>query len=329
MKKTMLVMMMAVSASALAQTRVQTVALEKGWNAVWLEVQPVAPSLGEIFADAPVDIVAGFAKPVSEAQFVKNTTVNLQSLSGWNVWYAPHRADAPLSRLQQMTADMGYLVHALEPVTLTVRGTVSGAAPKWTPNRFNLVGVTVAAQGGPTFRQFFQGSGAHNHNKIYRLVNGIWRQVLASDAEAPRPGEAFWIYCDGGSAFQGPVAVTPNTPSGLALVGTMTGDVTFLNASPHPLTITLALVTDEGNAALPLAAVVRTVLPDETAMADMPIDFPDGAWTQDFPAFESGAGVTLPFALRIKEMAKGSYTGLLKVTTDLGTERWVPVRAEY
>jgi len=315
------------ASAASAQTRVQTVALEKGWNAVWLEVQPEFASPGDVFGDAPVDIVAGYVKPVSEAQFAKSTAVNVQSLSGWNVWYAPHRADAPLSRLRQLRGDMGYLVHALAPATVTVRGTVSGAAFCWTPNRFNLAGFTVAAQGAPTFRQFFQGSPAHNHNKVYRLAEGVWRQVLNPDAEAMRPGEAFWVFCAGGSDWQGPLAVAANASAGLMLVGALPGEVTFKNASPHPLGVTLALVTEDGNAALPLAAVIKAVLPDTAGVTDVPIDFPDGAWSQDFPALEAGGGLKLPFALRIKEAAQGGSTGLLKVTTDLGTETWVPVRA--
>jgi len=319
----------ALGVSALAQTRTQTVALEKGWNAVWLEVQPVDASPADVFAGLPVDIVAGYATPVSEAQFVKNTAVNVQSLAGWNVWYAPHRADAPLTQLQRLNADMGLLVHALEPATLTLHGTVTGRAFRWTPNRFNLAGFTVAAQGGPTFRQFFQGSPAHNHNKIYRLANGIWRQVLNPDAEAFRPGEAFWIYCASGSDYQGPLSVKANTPMGLALNGALPGELTFRNAAPHPLGLTLALVTDEGNAALPLAAVVKAILPEASGLTSMPIDFPDGAWTQAFPEVAAGKGLSLPIALRVKDFAPGSYTGLLKATSDIGTETWIPVRVEY
>jgi len=316
-------------APVFAQMRTQTVTLEKGWNAVWLEVQPENPWLDEIFADLPVDIVAGYVQPVSAAQFAKSTAVNLQTLAGWNVWYAPRRADAPLSRLQRFTANVGYLLHTLEPVTLTVRGTVPGAEVRWTPNRFNLVGFPVAAQGGPSFRQFFEGSKAHNHNKIYRLVDGTWRQVLNTDAEAMRPGEAFWIYCDSGSDFQGPLSVTANASVGLMLNGAVPATLTFRNVTAHPLSVMLALVTEEDNAALPMAAVIRTAVPDTAGLVEMPIDFPAGAWTQAFPALEAGDGVTLPLALRIKELQRGSYTGLLKVTTDLGTETWVPVRAEY
>lgn len=316
------------SVPAWAQVRTQAVSLEKGWNAVWIEVEPETPGLADIFDGKPVDIVAGYTKPVSEAQFVKNTAVNVQSLAGWNTWYAPYRADAPLSRLHRFNADTGYLVHALEAMTLSIPGTVTGGAVRWTPNRFNLVGFGVAEQGGPTFKEFFQGSTAHNHNKIYRLADGVWRQVLTPASEVLRTGEAFWVYCDGASDYQGPLSVTANTKMGLVLNGSLKGSVEFGNATPHPLAFTLEQVVAGGNADLPLAAVVSAALPTAVRLADTPVDFPSGVWTQEFPAFEAGGGVTLPFILRVKDIEAGSYAGLLKVTTDLGSVTWLPVHAE-
>ena len=312
---------------AWAQTRTQTVTLEKGWNAVWLEVQPTVRSLSEVFEGLPVDIVAGYSQPVSEAQFVKNTAVNIQTLAGWNVWYAPHRADASLSRLHRFSANSGYLVHALDAVALTIQGMVTGDRVRWTPNRFNLVGFSVAAQGGPTFKEFFQGSKAHNHNKIYRLANGVWRQVLAPANETFRSGEAFWIYCDGASEYQGPLTVKANTPVGLILNGSLQGTLEFSNASPHPLAYSMEQVADNGNAVLPLAAVVIAVSTNAAGPVNMPISLPDGAAAQDFPSLDAGKGLSLPIVLRIGEMQSGSYTGMFKVTTDLGTQTWVPIRA--
>ena len=320
-----------VTLSLHAQTRTQTVPLAKGWNAVWLEVQPAEASPEDVFRDMPVDIVAGYTRPVSEAQFAKNKSVNLQSLAGWNVWYAPYRADAPLTRLQRMNADTAYLVHTTEAATLSITGTVTGAAMKWTPGRFNLVGFTVAAQGGPTFRQLFEGSAAHNHNKIYRLANGVWRQVLQTDAEAPRPGEAFWIWCEGGSDYQGPLWVKPNTSIGLVLGGSTPAAVEFGNASKHPLSFTMSPVVDENNAAIPLAAMIKVLAPDAAGfqgIVDVPVDFPDGEWTQDFPEYEAGDGVSLSFVLRVKDMPPGKRAGLLKVSSDIGTETWIPVYGE-
>ena len=330
MRKMMIGMMALAAVAAEAQTRTQVIALEKGWNAVWLEVQPGVASPGDVFNGALVDIVAGYVKPVSEAQFAKNTAVNVQALSGWNVWYAPHRADAPLSRLHGMGSGMGYLVHALEAAVVEVRGTVEPAELRWTPNRFNLAGFAVAAQGGPTFKQLFEASPAHNHNKIYRLANGAWRQVLQPDAEAPRPGEAFWIWCEGGSSYQGPLYVKANSPTGMVLGGDEPAGLEFGNASLHPLTFTLGLVVDDANEDIPLAVMVKTVAPEAEGfqgLVDVPVEFPAGAWTQAFPEYGPGDGVLLPLALRKKEMSQGKHKGLLKVETDLGTLAWVPVWA--
>lgn len=311
-----------------AQTRTQTIPLVKGWNAVWLEVQPTNSALAAVFAGVPADIVAAYTLPVSEAQFVQNTAVNVQTLAGWNVWYAPYRADAPLTQLTRVGANTGYLIHALDDAVLAVRGEVPGeAAVRWTPGRFNLVGFPVADPGGPTFKQFFSGSPAHNHTKIYRLADGAWRQVLAPDSETLRSGEAFWIYCDGTSDYQGPLSVKVNSVAGLVLAGALKGEIEFRNATTHPLGFSLEQVLADGAAGLPLAAVVKVAVSNHVGLAEAPVDFPDGAWTQAFPEYDAGKGVTLPFALRVKDIQPGQHTGLLKVTTDLGTETWVPVRA--
>ena len=312
---------------AWAQTRPQTVALEKGWNAVWLEVQPTNASVTAFFAGMPVDIVAAYTLPVSEAQFVKNTAVNVQTLAGWNVWYAPYRADAPLTRLDMLAVNTGYLIHALDAVTLTFSGEVVAERIRWTPNSYNLVGFPVAARGGPTFSEFFQGPAAHNHNKIYRLVNGGWRQVLNPANETLRSGEAFWVYCDGASDFQGPLSVKASSTLGLVLGDATKGSIEFRNASAHPLAFSLEQVPEAGKAALPLASVIMMPSSNTIAMVDMPIDFPDGTWVQDFPAFDAGKGMTLPVMLRVGDVKPGTYSGLLKITTDLGTETWLPVRA--
>ena len=310
-----------------AQTRTQTVLLAKGWNAVWLEVAPQEGSPDSLFEGKPVDIVAGYTLPVSEAQFAKSTAVNVQTLAGWTVWYAPRRADAPLSRLGRLTGNKGYLIHALEPVTLEIRGEVLMADVRWTPDCYNLVGFSVQTPGGPTFKQFFRGSPAHNHNKIYRLVNGTWRQVLAPDAEAMRAGEAFWIYCDGPSDYPGPLQVLTSAKLGLHLTETGTSNLSFLNRADHPLAFTLEQVT-AGNSDVPMSALLTVFKDDVVGQAGpAPVDFPAGAWTQEFPAYDAGAGVTLPLALRPQGLAKGTYTSLLKVVTDLGSVTYVPVTA--
>jgi hypothetical protein len=312
---------------AWAQARTQTISLGKGWNAVWLEVEPEPAAPEALFGGKPIDIAALYAVPVSSAQFVENPAVNVQTLGGWTVWFAPHRADAPLSRLGRLVANKGYLIHALEAVTLEVRGEVRLTEARWTPDSYNLVGFPVQTPGAPTFKQFFQGSSAHNHSKIYRLVNGTWRQVLSPDAETLRSGEAFWIYCDGASDYPGPLQVTPGTKLGVYLTEKGTCALSFLNRTTHPLAFTLEqLPADSGG--VPMSAVVAVYQDNVVGKAGgAPVDFPAGAWSQLFPTYEAGTGVTVPLALRPQELTKGTTTSLLKVTTDLGSVTYVPVTA--
>jgi hypothetical protein len=189
------------------------------------------------------------------------------------------------------------------------------------------VGFTLQTQGGPTFRQFFQGSPAHNHNKIYRLANGRWRQVLVPDAELMRSGEAFWIYCDGASDYPGPLQVSCSAKVGVCLTLTGACNVSFMNRMPYPLSFTLEQVT-LNNCDVPMSALVAVYRDNIVGKTgDLPIDFPAGDWSQVFPAYETGTGVTLPLALRPQGLAKGTYNSLLKVTTDLGSVTYLPVTA--
>lgn len=313
--------------AAAAQTRTQTVSLTKGWNAVWLEVEPETAVLEALFEGQPVDIVAAYTLPVSEAQFVKSTDLNVQSLAGWSVWYAPHRADAPLSRLSRLAVNHGYLMHALEAATLTVRGKVRLSEARWTPNSYNLVGFSVQEQGAPTFKQFFQGSPAHNHAKIYRLASGVWRKVLTPDAETLRSGEAFWIYCDGASDYPGPLMVRAGSKQGVFVTDSTTCDVAFLNRTIHPLAFTLEQVTEQ-NDDVPLAAMVRLYQNGVMGVAgEAPVRFDSGNGSQTFPSYEAGEGVTVPLALRPQGLASGTYQSLLKVTSDLGSVTYLPLTA--
>jgi biotin carboxyl carrier protein len=95
-------------------------------------------------------------------------------------------------------------------------GRVTGAPVAWQPDAFNFTGASVAAVGGPTFAQYFAGSSALKNQTIYRMVDGRWKQVIQPSAESMRSGEAFWIFCEGSSDYQGPLRVE-TTGQALAL----------------------------------------------------------------------------------------------------------------
>lgn len=313
--------------SAQAQAlRTQTVVLTPGWNAVYLEVNPTVSDPARLFAGTPVEVAAALMTPGSDAQFVLNPSANLLSAYGWAVWYAPARPDAFLSTLFGINGATPYLMYAATNATVEISGTVATESPGWTPNAFNFVGFPVADTSAPTFRQFFEGSPAHNHNRLYRLVDGTWRQVLNPGAATMRSGEAFWIYCDGRSDYTGPLEVSTQPATGVYLSSQAGSEVIFRNRTDHPISFAVEHVVDPA-LPIPLSAPVRAL--DEAAggLRTLSVHFDGGYFKQDFPPLEAGEAIRLPLALRLQDAGPGERYSLLKVTTDMGTVAYIPVTA--
>lgn len=305
-------------------SRTQDISLEKGWNAVFVEVQPHQDAPGQVFAGVPVDKVATlFENPVTD-QFVTDPGIALGSTSGWGVWYAPELPEAFLKSLDAINGNRGYLVHAKQPCRVSITGSVEVEPTEWRADAFNLVGFSVAELGAPTFAQYFGGSKAHAGQAIYRLVKGRWKKVLQPSAETLRPGEAFWIYCKGPSDFQGPLRVETTSHQGLVL-GEESASVVIRNACTHPLTPTLHHLPAAGPP-VPLSIVVRTYGSPAEPVASAATPMPAGPWVQALPALESGGAVAVPFRCRREAMSQPGQASLLKITTDLGSVHWLPVR---
>lgn len=304
--------------------RVQEIALSAGWNAVYLAVQPVESAPEKVFAGLPVDTVATlFENPVSN-QFVTDPSVDLFKSQGWGVWYAPGKPEAFLKSLDGVLGNRAYLVHTKSACSWKATGTALMPAVSWRPDAYNFVGFGVRSQGGPTFAEFFAGSKAHTGQAIYRLADGRWKKVLQPSAETMKAGEAFWIYTKGGSDYQGPLAVETASRTGLVL--SRGGDeMIFRNTCGHPLSPTIQQVPGTDDPALPLSFVVKTFGSATQPVAATPVQMPAGPWEQALPPLEAGAAIAVPLECRSSELLKPKQGSLLKVTTDLGTEAWVPV----
>ncbi len=304
--------------------RTQTVELQTGWNAVYLELDPTQTDPATLFAGQPVDVVASFVAPAKGAQFVRNPTASLLSSFGWSVWYAPARSDAFLTSLHALYGGKPYLIHATTNATLTYSGEFALEALVWTPDAYNFVGFTVADPGAPTFQQFFGGSPAHNHNKIYRMVEGTWRQVIDPAAQTMRAGEAFWIYCDGRSDYPGPLQVSARSHLGVNLWPDGGDEVVFRNRTDHPVSFWVEHLVDPAHP-VPLSTPVQTM--DEAAggLRTLTVNFDGAHFQQQFPALEAGAAIRLPLELRSQDAGVGIRFSLLKVVTDLGTISYLPV----
>ena len=319
----MLIWLAATFAVQAQTTRTQTLALQKGWNAVFLEVNPAELEPGHIFTNTPIDIVASYYGRSSSAQFVSDPSADLFKKAGWGVWYAEDRPDAFLKTLHAINGQQGYLIHAKSDFTWTVTGAVTPADVAWESGAFNFVGFGVHATAGPTFAQFFRGSTAHRHNRVYRMANGTWRRVNDPSAETMRSGEAFWIFCDGVSRYQGPLHVTPPVRQGLVL-GSGVASVVLRNDTDHPVAATVEHI-NPGTDPVPLSIVIGAIGETTSELASISAPKPAGAWTQALPALEAGAAMRVPFETRWQEMKAYAQGSLLKISTDVGTEIWIPV----
>ncbi len=302
--------------------RTQEIPLKKGWNAVYLEVEPLDATPAAVFAGVPVDKAAALFKNPGNQQFVTDPDVNLSKGQGWGVWYSTELPEAFLKSLDAINGNRAYLVHAKSDFQWRATGRVTGAPVAWQPDAFNFTGAAVAAIGGPTFAQYFAGSTALKNQTIYRMVNGRWKQVIQPSAESMRSGEAFWIFCKGSSDYQGPLRVEA-TGQGLAL-GRGPAELTIRNEAPHPLTPTLQHVPGDASP-LPLSVLIKTYGDPDAPVKLVPVNLPAAAWQQPMPPLELAGAMAIPFECRSGELLRPVQGSLLKITTDLGTETWVPV----
>lgn len=306
--------------------RTQTLELVPGWNSVYLEVDPSDSSPEILFAGTPVDVVASHSEPGSTAQFATNPGVDMLQGYGWAVWYSPERGDHVLSSLYSVYGGQGYLIHSRTNASFEITGDVPVLPGKWIPNAYNFVGFTLQSPGEPTFAQFFSSSAAHNHNKIYRLKSGIWRQVLDPAAEVMRSGEAFWIYCDGHSSYTGPLAVSVPSVLGLVLERDSGSEIVFRNNTDHPVAFWVDHLPDQ-NTPLPMQSVIRAYDTDLKGLRDLTVSYDSGPWSQSFPALDAGAAIRFPLLLKTGEAPKGASYSLLRIQSDVGTEVYIPVTA--
>lgn len=204
----------------------QTLPLRYGWNAVWLEVGPVAAdgqalTCDQVFQsdDFLVDRVASPVGEIGTAEFTSDPE-SLFNQGGWDVWAANPQSGETAS--VAIRANHAYLVHVTAKTgsaqggeaagVLNVQGEVEFHRPVWTKGEYNLVGFGV--EGAPTFASLMAGSGiivdgppgAAAHVQKLNAATGAWQPVKGTDVV--QSGQAYWInvpYTLVGNGWSGPV----------------------------------------------------------------------------------------------------------------------------
>ncbi len=297
-------------------TRTQTITLRKGWNSVFLQVAPLNPDPSVVFLNTPVSIVATYLAAHSSVEFVQNPGEIPFKKEGWGVWYAPSRSDAFLSSLAAVNGNRAYLIFSQQDYTLNLQGNVAFEAPRWKSDSFNLIGFCLDDQSPPTFEKFFAGSAAHRSSRIYQLVNDQWTLVIDPVRSTMKSGEAYWIFCKGGSDYQGPL--TTKVVSGRGMIFGTTGEshLVFINQSGDPLNVRVETIS---SGELPLSYLVRGV--SESSIENVAFDLPPN---HSLPVIEAGKTAALWLKLRRAQMTGSSQSTLLKISTDNGVQVWIP-----
>ncbi len=237
-----------------AQSEVtQTFTLKPGWNAVFLEVQPEPRDPATVFAGLDdIESVWTWLSRQSTAEFIQDPSESLYGQPGWHAYFNVPEDDfqAKLTNLYAVLGNQAYLVKIkddAEEFTWEITGPPSMRKIRWLADSFNMAGFHVDPDAPPTFAAFFAPSPAHAGQAVYRLNNqsGRWEFVQDPASAAMRSGEAYWVYCEGSSTYQGPLKVALPINAGLLFGATLTRHtVTLTNLSYVTRTVDFVLADD-------------------------------------------------------------------------------------
>ena len=207
------------SPAAFAQWVTQTITLNPGWNAVYLEIQPATNDCDAVFAGIPVESVWAWNRRFTSVQFIQDASKLVPGQPDWLAYLPPDHPAHATRNLFAMQGARAYLIKLKNGASATTWNVIGQPVVRqidWVPNSLNFVGFPIAPAGGPTFQSFFSGSSAHAGQPLYRLnTSGRWQLVSSPATTSLRAGESFWINCQGASTFSGPVQLTLEQRDGL------------------------------------------------------------------------------------------------------------------
>lgn len=326
--------------SLFAQWTTQTITLQPGWNAVFLEIQPTPKDCDTLFAGIPVESVWSWNRQFSTVQYIQDPTSLLPGQPDWLTYLPPSSSNRAVNNLFTLLAEHAYLIKLATnaaPVSWTITGQPAPHAPAWLPDSFNFSGFHVDPAAPPTFQEFFASSPAQNGQVMLRLSpTGAWIPINPA-ADRINPGVAYWVQSSGSSTYPGPLGIT--FPKGRSLdygVSLTEQTLTIQNTSSNTSVVTItpvASLTPPGGVA-PLAGAVplsywQTVLP--TNFAFQPLTGPL------ISTIAPGGSWAVRLAVRRSDMAppptskgplQAMYESLLQVSDGAGTRWLVPVTSQ-
>lgn len=186
----------------------QTIDLKPGWNAVYLEVEPFPAECSIQLLGLPVATVATYDPDSSPVEFISDPSTLVPGLPDWRFYFPKDDPRSFATNLYVFQAGTAYLIECTEPATWKVTGRPLVLPQAWKPDSYNLVGFPVDPDNPPTVESWFAPSPAHQPIDFWRLDDaGVWQKVNAVSSTTIKSGEAYWVFSNGQSDYQGPVEV--------------------------------------------------------------------------------------------------------------------------
>ncbi len=217
----LLTLMLMVSSHGFAATATtqQQIELQPGWNAVYVEIEPINNDIDVIFSGIPVASVWRWIPEDVGKDFIQDPAEGLLSIDGWYGYFPEPRPEAFLSNLYTISANTAYLIKLDGTTSRTVNlvGKPILRKTAWRSNSFTLTGLPVTPGSEPTFGEYFSQSAAHENQPIYQLnAQGEWQLVDNPQTTAIESGKSYWIYTKGTSQYPGLLNITLQQGDSLA-----------------------------------------------------------------------------------------------------------------
>ncbi len=309
-------------AAASAATVEQTIELRPGWNAIHVEVQPEVDAIEQVFAGIPIASVWRWLPDDRPVAFIQNPDEDLLTIDGWHGYFPSHRPESILTNLYTVSANRAYLVRLMgsQPVELTIEGRPVFNRQAWRRDDFQFTGFHVDPDNEPTFHNWFAGSSAHENGPIYRLDgNGEWVEITQPAIERIRSGEAYWVYTDGRSEYQGPMPLELEFGSRINFGQSLSRE-TVVVRNRSGLSNQVRIRQHDADAPVPLSLQTQDEVTNERFWPAI-----DGETTVALPVDEARI---LNFGVRRADLFTDQASQVVEFNNGLGARRLVEVRVD-
>jgi hypothetical protein len=200
-----------------AQWHTQSLLLQPGWNAVYLEVEPVPGDPDLLFAQVPVESIWAWNRAFQPVQFVQDPNLLVPENPDWLMYVPSNSPAASRKSLYKMLGGKAYLIKLAAiaaPTHVVLAGKPVWLNPDWIRDSLNLAGFSLPLSSPPSFQAFFGAITNLNAGPVYRLQpSGDWAQLALTTPM--RSGEACWLRMNGRVDFPGPLRIISEQSTGL------------------------------------------------------------------------------------------------------------------